>query len=55
MQLYYIQIKWFDIWITVPKGFATQGDAEWNIGLWKQENKCYGDSSFRVVKMDAFD
>lgn len=45
-----IQIQWSGTWVTVATGFASQGEAEWATGLWKQRHQCGGDP-FRAIKV----
>lgn len=38
-------------WVTLARGFASRGDAEWAVGQWKQANKITADP-FRY-RMDS--
>ena len=45
-----VQVRWYGIWVKVHGGlFASQAEAEWAIGQWKQTYRCHGDP-FRVVE-----
>lgn len=48
-----IQILWADVWVTVQRGFASRGDAEWATAKWKQANNCTNDRCFRVYQEPA--
>jgi len=48
-----VQIRFVDGWTTLKAGYKTRDDAEWAIGMWKQENNCTGDRDFRTVQTVA--
>lgn len=51
--MYRVQILWHGDWCTLPRPYASRGDAEWAIAVWRTQNGGNGkDTGFRVIQVE---
>ncbi len=50
--MWYAEVLFINEWVRLPGVYATRELAEWTVGVWKEEIKCYGDP-FRYIEVKS--